>query len=343
MKFLAAILVEPGSPLVVDTIQVNQLLPSQVLVKIHKSGICRSQLNEIDGLRGKDKYLPHLLGHEAVGTVVDVGSSESQFSAGDTVILSWIKGSGIQGPLPDLSWNFKKLNAGHVTTFSEYSVVSESRLFKSDQVLEHPLGPMFGCAIPTGYSISLTYPNISQCNFIAIVGLGGVGMFALQGLLSNTSASVICIDKDFSRLSLASSLGAHYVCNSTYDSPLDFISKITDGKLCDLVVECTGIADVTSSCLSLINNSGAVKFVSHPPEGQMLKINPFDLILGKRIEGSWAGGSIPSIHFPRILDDISFESPITRQFPFSEYTLDNINVAVSDLRKGKALRPLLIF
>lgn len=343
MKFSAAILVETGSPLVVDTIQVNQLLPSQVLVKIHRSGICRSQLNEIDGLRGRDKYLPHLLGHEAVGTVVDVGSIESPFSVGDGVILSWIKGCGVQGPPPDLSWNSVKLNAGHVTTFSEYSVVSETRLFKSDEALNHPLGPMFGCAIPTGYSISLTHPNISSCNFIAIVGLGGIGMFALQGLLSNTSASIIGIDRDFSRLSLASSLGSHYVCNSTYDSPLEFISKITDGHMCDLVVECTGIADVTSSCLSLINNTGTVKFVSHPPEGHMLKINPFDLILGKKIEGSWAGGTMPSIHFPRILDDISFESSISKQFPFHEYTLDDINVAVSDLREGRVLRPLLVF
>ena len=65
--------------------------------------------------------------------------------------------------------------------------------------------------------------------------------------------------------------------------------------------------------------------------------------MGKKIEGSWAGGSVPSIHFPRILDDISFESPISKQFPFNEYTLDNINLAVSDLREGKALRPLLVF
>ena len=75
MKYQAAILVNTGCPLEVDTIELNSLRASQVLVKVHSTGVCRSQLYEIDGLRGYDKYLPHLLGHEAVGKG-DVGLSQ---------------------------------------------------------------------------------------------------------------------------------------------------------------------------------------------------------------------------------------------------------------------------
>ena len=76
MKFKAAILVELNHPLEIDTISCKPLKKGQVLVKVINSGICRSQLFEIDGQRGFDKYLPHLLGHEALGKVIDLDKSE---------------------------------------------------------------------------------------------------------------------------------------------------------------------------------------------------------------------------------------------------------------------------
>ena len=88
MKFKAAILVECKKPLLIEEISLNPLKEGQVLVKILKSGICRSQIFEIDGERGEDKWLPHLLGHEAIGLVVDIGKSVKKLKVGDQVIAS---------------------------------------------------------------------------------------------------------------------------------------------------------------------------------------------------------------------------------------------------------------
>ena len=97
----AAILVEQRKPLVIDEISLPQALDvGQVLVKVHYSGICGSQLGEIDGAKGEDKFLPHLLGHEASATVMETGPGVKHVKAGDDVVLHWRKGLGIEGAPP---------------------------------------------------------------------------------------------------------------------------------------------------------------------------------------------------------------------------------------------------
>jgi S-(hydroxymethyl)glutathione dehydrogenase/alcohol dehydrogenase len=99
----AAVLFELNKPLEIRILKLRPLESGQELVKILYSGVCRSQLMEVNGLRGDDRWLPHLLGHEGSGVVVDIGPDVKKFKKGDGVILSWIKGSGIeaQGALYD--------------------------------------------------------------------------------------------------------------------------------------------------------------------------------------------------------------------------------------------------
>ena len=101
-KMKAAILVEQKKPLIIDEIELPSGLEiGQVLVKIHYSGICGSQLGEIDGAKGSDVYLPHLLGHEASGSVIAVGQGVKQVKQNDLVVLHWRKGLGIEGVPPN--------------------------------------------------------------------------------------------------------------------------------------------------------------------------------------------------------------------------------------------------
>jgi S-(hydroxymethyl)glutathione dehydrogenase/alcohol dehydrogenase len=125
----AAILVEQRQPLVVDEVELPSVLEvGQVLVKVHYSGICGSQLGEIDGAKGEDKFLPHLLGHEASGTVEAIGPGVKHVNLGDTVVLHWRKGLGIEGAPPVYKWRGQKLNAGWIATFNEYAIVAENRV-----------------------------------------------------------------------------------------------------------------------------------------------------------------------------------------------------------------------
>ena len=127
---MAAILQELNTPLQIKEIEIPNLLPGQVLVKIFFSGVCRSQLMEVKGRRGPDRWLPHLLGHEGSGMVIAVGEGVKKVIPGDEVILGWIKGSGMDAPGAKYKCGNQIISSGSVTTFSNYTIASESRLTK---------------------------------------------------------------------------------------------------------------------------------------------------------------------------------------------------------------------
>lgn len=131
MKIKAAVLEKLGSPLRIVELEHEPLKTGQVLVKVFYSGVCRSQLMEVKGGRGENKWLPHLLGHEGSGVVVSVGSGVSKVKPGDEVILTWIKSSGIEAVGAIYQGAEGSVNSGAVTTFSNYTVVSENRLVLS--------------------------------------------------------------------------------------------------------------------------------------------------------------------------------------------------------------------
>ena len=107
----AAILVKQNKDLVVDNVQIPQELEvGQVLVEVHVSGICGSQLGEISGVKGRDKFLPHLLGHEGSGEVLKVGMGVRKFKKGDKVVMHWRPGSGITSNFPSYKNIYGKKN-----------------------------------------------------------------------------------------------------------------------------------------------------------------------------------------------------------------------------------------
>ena len=153
MKTKAAVLYETNKPLVIEEVEIPKLKDGQVLVKVLFSGVCGSQLNEIKGLKGEDKYLPHLLGHEGSGIVEEVGSKVTKVKKGDYVVLCWIKGSGLDAPSCQYTKDNIKINSGAITTFNQYSIISENRLFKIPKEVPPYVAALLGCAIPTGAGI----------------------------------------------------------------------------------------------------------------------------------------------------------------------------------------------
>ena len=121
--------------------------------RIEYSGICGSQLGEIDGAKGEDKFLPHLLGHEGSGAVVATGPGVRHVKEGDTVVLHWRKAHGIEATPPRYSWRGKPLNAGWVTTFNQYAIVAENRVTRIDPHCDLKVAALYGCAVTTGFGV----------------------------------------------------------------------------------------------------------------------------------------------------------------------------------------------
>ena len=222
----AAVLVELNKPLEINTLKSRPLEPGQVLVKLFFSGVCRSQLMEINGLRGNDPWLPHLLGHEGSGVVEEIGPEVKKFKKGDEVILSWIKGSGIEakGALYD-SDNFV-INSGKVTTFSNYSVVSENRIIKKPKNLDFDTAVLFGCALPTGAGMVINEINVNSESSVVVIGLGGIGMSAIAMLLSLNVKNIIAIDISAKKLELVKSWGVNQTIDASKSNIQELVYKI---------------------------------------------------------------------------------------------------------------------
>ena len=211
----AAILVELKTPLIIDEIELPASLDvGQVLVKIHYSGICGSQLGEIDGAKGEDKYLPHLLGHEGSGTVLAVGPGVRHIKPQAKVVLHSRKGLGIESATPIYKWKGKQVNAGWITTFNEYAVVSENRVtpIPADSDLE--VAALFGCAVTTGFGVVENNARIRIGESVVVFGAGGVGLNIVQAASLVSGYPIIAVDFYDNRLALAKSLGATHTINS---------------------------------------------------------------------------------------------------------------------------------
>jgi S-(hydroxymethyl)glutathione dehydrogenase / alcohol dehydrogenase len=338
----AAVLETLGKPLVIKEMTLPKLLPGQVLVKVFFSGVCRSQLMEARGCRGEDSWLPHLLGHEGSGEVLAVGSNVTKVKLGDQVILGWLKGQGLDAPGAKYLCNGQVINSGKVTTFSNHTIVSESRLVKKPEGLPLDLAILFGCALPTGCGMVLNELRPSAGSTVAVLGLGGIGLSALLALGAFACKQVIAIDLSDEKLALAKEFGATQVINPGRDDVFDLVRRMTDGGV-DFCIESAGTVLSIELGFSLIRKGGGkLLFASHPPEGETIKLAPHELISGKHIAGSWGGNSMPDRDIPlifRVLSDgnLPFNRLITKR-----YRLEEINEALDDLESGNVFRPLIV-
>lgn len=354
----AAVLVETKGRVELMDLKYPSLLEGQVLVKVAYTGVCQSQLMEVSGNRGEDKWLPHLLGHEATGKVIEVGAGVTKVKAGDDVILGWIKGAGKEAPgavyqVTDDSANLAvgaKVNSGGVTTFSDFTVVSENRCTLLPAGIPLNVGVLFGCALPTGAGIVLNEIKPQAGQSIAVIGLGGVGLSALLMAKALGCSPIVAFDVEESKLKLAKELGADF----TYKLP-EALSGERERELSgevmkelqaragfDFVVEASGQVRCIEFGFSLLRPQGGLcVFASHPKAGEKIQLDPYAMIQGRRIQGSWGGASSPDRDIPLMAKmyregKLPLEKLLSRPYAFEE-----INQALEDLRLRKISRAIV--
>ena len=338
----AAVLNNTNQPLDIENVTFNELQEGQVLVEIAYSGVCHSQLMEVRGKRGEDKWLPHLLGHEATGFVRKIGNGVTKVKEGDKVVLGWIKGEGLNAPCALYDNNGKTINSGQVTTFNEFSVVSENRVTKLDEGIPLDVAVLFGCAIPTGSGIVMNEIKPKENTTIAIFGLGGIGLSALMATKLYKFKKVIAIDIEENKLQLAKEFGATHTINSLNENVDEKIKELTSNEGVDYSVEATGLAKIIEVAFRNVrNNGGLCVFASHPQNGDLIKIDPFDLICGKQIKGSWGGACLPDRDLPKFYNLYKEGTLPLEKLLEKSYTLDEINEAIDDLENRKVTRPLI--
>tara|TARA_B110000503_G_C7166829_1_gene422314 strand:+ start:2109 stop:3161 length:1053 start_codon:yes stop_codon:yes gene_type:complete len=334
--FKAAILRKARAKLSQEIIQFDgPLSHGQVLVKVFYSGVCGKQIDEIQEKGGKDNFIPHLLGHEGVGVVIDIGPGVKKVKKKDEVVMHWVKGSGINSKPPKYLDNNKNIiNAGWVTTFNEFAVVSENRMTKVKNASKHKELSLLGCAASTGLSISLKQAKISMKDNILVYGCGGVGLFIIQGAKHLKVKRIIGIDQDKQSLSLAKKCGATDLFNSKKVSFKSSLRKFLINKKINKVFITVGNKFVIEDGISLTSTPGETYVIGVPFYNTTIKVNAFDLMHKKNLFGSLGGDFKPDNDISRYIKlnnskKISLKKVITKTFK-----LKNINTAITKVQKG---------
>jgi S-(hydroxymethyl)glutathione dehydrogenase/alcohol dehydrogenase len=334
IKIKAAILERLNSPLAICEVDLTELRIGQVLVKVIVSGICGSQLHEINGNKGNSKFLPHLIGHEGCGIVEEIGPGVSKVKPGDKVVMHWRPGHGIESDFPKYNLGGKVFSSGKVNTLTEKAIVSENRITVVPSDTNPEFAALLGCSLTTALGV---IDNESKLRFgerVAVVGCGGVGLNVLTAARLRGAGEIYAVDSATAKRQLCLEQGATYFHAN--------VAELAPGI--DLVIDTTGIPEIISEIFPKLSDKGRLILLGQPIPGQSLVL-PDALRLfngsGLSIQASQGGSTVPQEDIPRYLELfklglLSIDKLVTHRFP-----LTDVNLAFETLKSGNAGRIMI--
>ncbi|HZQ46328.1 MAG TPA: zinc-binding dehydrogenase [Verrucomicrobiae bacterium] len=343
MKPPAAILIEQRKPLVIDEVEVPALGYGHVLVDLKVSRICGSQIGEIDGVKGPDRFLPHLLGHEGGGTVLETGPGVKHVKTGDRVVLHWRPGKGIEAQPPVYNWNGKKANGGCITTFNRLGVISENRLTRVPSETDLDTCALLADTLTTGFGIIHNDAKVKIGEAVVIIGCGGIGLGVVLGAKLSGAHPIIAVDIQDHKLQKAAQHGATHTINSAREEFPAAVLRILDGTPPDVVIDGTGNPQVLERAFGLVSNAGRCVIFGVMPHDKKLSLNTLPLHFGKVLTGSHGGDSRPAEDIPRYLRMMQAGRFDPRDFISHRVPLSGVNDAIAKMRSGEVIHALIDF
>jgi S-(hydroxymethyl)glutathione dehydrogenase/alcohol dehydrogenase len=342
MKTEAAVLAETGKPLQIQELTIPDLRPGQVLVDVKYSGVCHSQLLEVRVKRGPDRFLPHTLGHEGSGIIIEVGIGVTKVKPGDHVVLSWIKGSGADVPSTVYQSADGPVNSGAISTFMRRSITCENRVTPIRCAMPLREAALLGCAVPTGAGVVLNTAKVQLGSSVAVFGIGGIGLSAVLAAGLAKAATIIAVDVYDHKLQQALHAGATHLVNARQQDPLTAILEITSGRCVDYAIEAAGRRETMEAAFRSVRyNGGLCVLAGNLAHGERILVDPFDLIRGKRIVGTWGGETQPDNDIPKYAGWYLSGQLKLEKLDVHAYTLEGINQALDDLEQGKTGRAVV--
>lgn len=367
MKSRAAIAWEAGKPLEIAEIDVEGPKAGEVLVRIVATGVCHTDAFTLSG-KDPEGLFPSVLGHEGAGVVEEVGAGVTSVQPGDHVIplytaecgeckfclsgktnlCSSVRATQGKGVMPDSTSRFSldgKMIHHYMgtSTFSEYTVLPEVSLAKVSK--QAPLDKicLLGCGVTTGIGAVLNTAKVEPGSTVAIFGLGGIGLAAIQGAQMAKASRIIAIDINPDKFELARQFGATEVVNpKDHSDPIQqVIVDMTDGGV-DYSFECIGNVNVMRSALECCHKGwGESVIIGVAGAGEEISTRPFQLVTGRVWKGSAFGGVKGRSELPGYVDrymngELKIDEFVTHDLPF-----DKINEAFELLHEGKSIRSVL--
>jgi Zn-dependent alcohol dehydrogenase len=343
-----AIYIELGKPMVIDDIDLPDPGPTQVLVKQFATGVCHSQLHELDR---PNPTLPLVLGHESTGVVVSAGKEVSNVKEGDHVMVTWVpRTPGGRPPIPArVTYKGDEVKYGapaNVGTFtwSRDVVVDEQMVVPLDKKADVDATAPVGCAVMTGVGAAINAARVRPGDSCAIIGVGGVGLSVVAGCAIAGAYPIIAIDLADDKLEFARQFGATHGINAAREDPIARVREMMGGGFnagVDHSFDAIGAKISMEQVLQLARGrrpgerEGGQAILVGVPHGEPPSPPMFMLFGGKVFRGAPGGCSNPDKDFPMMIrwfleGKLPLDKMVTRT-----YSLEQINEACLDLRQGK--------
>ncbi|MCP8970923.1 Zn-dependent alcohol dehydrogenase [Ectobacillus ponti] len=373
MNMTAAVMTEAGKPLEIRTVQLASPKSKEVLVKVAATAVCHSDYN---ALQDETTPAPSVLGHEGAGIVVEVGAEVQTVKPGDRVVLSWVPFCGtcefcqtgqvnlcesafgpmFEGTLLDGTTRLSQdgENMYHyslLSTFAEYTVVPEMSCIKIPDDMPLTQAALIGCGVATGYGAAVRAAEVKPGSTVAVFGIGGVGINAVQGARIAGASRIIAVDVKEKNLELAKAYGATHTVNAAEEDVVEAIRQLSGGYGAHYAIDCSGNTISAEGAWKATRKGGTVVFVGafHPEKQLNLPAGGFHRV-GKVLKGSFYGDIHPFRDFPILaqlyldgklnLDDLVIEkiqlADINRAFDsFHDRNAVNVGRVVVEFTGGE--------
>ena len=368
MKTRAAVAWKAGQPLSIETVDLDGPRAGEVLVEVKATGICHTDYYTLSGADPEGLF-PAILGHEGAGVVVDVGPGVNSLRRDDHVIPLYtpecrqckfclsrktnlcqlIRGTQGRGLMPDASTRFSVdgrplLHYMGTSTFSNYIVVPEIALAKVRSDAPFDKICYIGCGVTTGIGAVLFTAKVEAGATVAVFGLGGIGLNVIQGAKMVGADKIIGIDLNPAREAMARRFGmTHFINPKEHANVVDSIVQLTDGGV-DYSFECIGHTGVMRQALECTHKGwGRSIIIGVAEAGAEISTRPFQLVTGRKWEGSAFGGARGRTDVPKIVDwymdgKINIDDLITHRL-----SLDEINRGFDLMKAGESIRSVVVY
>jgi len=374
MEIQAAVLHTVGAPrpyaesrpIRIETLRLDPPGPDEVLVKVDAAGLCHSDLSVINGDRPRP--VPMALGHEAAGTVLEVGRDVHDLKPGDKVVMVFVPSCGHCPPCaegrpalcePGVAANVsgtllsgeRRLHMGGapvnhhlgVSAFATHAVVSRRSLVKVDPEVPAEVAALFGCAVLTGVGAVVNTAALKPGTTAAVIGLGGVGLAALLGALMAGAERVVAIDLLEGKRRQALALGATDAFDATDADCAEQVRAATRGGV-DYAFEMAGSAKALDLAYKITRRGGTTVTAGLAHPTATMPLSPTSLVAEERtLKGSYVGSCVPTRDIPRYMAMMRRgRLPVDRLLS-GTLPLSDINAGFDRLDGGEALRQVVVF
>ncbi|MFF0163465.1 Zn-dependent alcohol dehydrogenase [Streptomyces sp. NPDC005263] len=357
----AAVLPAVGAALEITEIDLPDPGPGQVRVRLAAAGVCHSDLSLTDGTMRVP--VPAVLGHEGAGTVVAVGDGVDRVRPGDDIVLNWAPscGSCHACTLGEVWLCANALNGAadvyarrasdgtdlhpglNVAAFAEETVVSADCVLPAPEGVPLTDAALLGCAVLTGYGAVHHSARVRAGETVAVYGVGGVGLAALQAARIAGASRIVAVDVSPAKEELARAAGAtDYVVAS--DTTAREIRALTGKQGVDVAVECVGRAVTIRTAWESTRRGGRTTVVGIGGKDQQVTFNALEIFhWGRTLAGCVYGDCDPARDLPVIAEHVRAGRLDLGALVTERIGLEGIPAAFENMLAGKGGRALVVF